>query len=156
MSTFTRQLRRTVPAVVAGAVVGGLGTRPRSRWYRALEKPPWNPPDAVFGPVWTALYATIAASTARAMAGGTDEQRRSVERALWVNMALNAGWCWLFFTAERPRLALAEIVVLEASTLDLLRRVNQVDATAHWLLAPYAAWNGFAATLNASIVLRNP
>ncbi len=155
MSSFTDQLRRTVPAVVAGAVVGGLGTTPTSRWYRSLDKPSWNPPNWVFGPVWTALYAAIAGSTARAMADAPEEQRREIERALWVNMGLNAGWCWLFFTAKRPGLALAEIVVLEASTLDLLRRVHHVSPAAHNALAPYAAWNGFAAALNASIVVRN-
>ena len=63
-------------------------------------------------------------------------------------MALNAGWCWLFFTAQRPKAALAEILVLEASTLALTRRAPAV--------APYAAWNGFATALNAAIVRRNP
>ncbi|MEO6512738.1 MAG: tryptophan-rich sensory protein, partial [Nocardioides sp.] len=60
---------------------------------------------------------------------------------------LNAGWCWLFFTAQHPKVALAEIAVLEASTLALTRRVPA--------LAPYAAWNGFATALNASIARRN-
>lgn len=151
-----RMLARTVPSVAAAAVVGGLGTRPRSPWFRALDKPPWNPPDAVFGPVWTVLYGLIAVGTARAMDRATAEERRGIERALWLNLGLNAGWCWLFFTAEKPRLALAEIVVLEASTLDLLRRLNAVDPTAHHLVAPYAAWNGFATALNASIAARNP
>ena len=155
MNAFTRQLVRTAPAVVAGAVIGGLGTRPTSRWYRALDKPAWQPPAAVFAPVWTTLYVLIAGGTASAMARMDERERRSLERALWVNMGLNAGWCWLFFTAERPRLALAEIVLLEASTLDLLRRVNAVDPTAHAALAPYAVWNGFATALNASIVRRN-
>lgn len=155
MSSFTRQLARTAPAVIAAAVVGGIGTRPGSAWYRALDKPRWQPPAAVFGPVWTVLYATIAGSTASAMAKADQDERRAIERALWVNLALNAGWCWLFFTAEKPRLALAEIALLEASTLDLLRRVNAVDPRAHDLLAPYAAWNGFATALNAAIVRRN-
>ena len=141
--------------MVAAAVLGGLGTRPTSRWYRALDKPRWNPPSAVFGPVWTRIYALIAGGTARAMADASADQRRAIERALWVNLGLNAGWCWLFFTARRPGLALAEIVVLEASTLDLLGRVQAVSPGARNALAPYAAWNGFATALNASIVLRN-
>jgi tryptophan-rich sensory protein len=145
--SWTRHLRRTVPPVVAAAVVGGVGTRPTSAWYRSLDKPTWQPPPWVFGPVWTALYASIAVGTARAMDEADTAERRSLERQLWVNMALNAGWCWLFFTAERPKAALAEIAVLEASTLALTRRVPA--------LAPYAAWNAFATALNASIARRN-
>lgn len=153
--SWTSHLRRTVPAVVATAVVGGLGTRPGSPWYRSLDKPSWQPPAAVFGPTWSGLYALIAGGSARAMAAMPPAERASYERALWANLALNAGWCWLFFTAERPRLALAEIVLLEASTLDLVRRAAAADPAAAAALAPYAAWNGFAAALNASIALRN-
>ena len=152
---WTRHLRQTVPAVVAAAVVGGLGTRPGSRWYRALDKPSWDPPGAVFGPVWTTLYAMTAGGSAKAMYRMTEDERRAFVRALWLNMGLNAGWCWLFFTAEKPRLALVEIVLLEASTLDLVRRAGVVDPTAAAALAPYAAWNAFATALNASIVARN-
>ena len=160
MSSPTRswasQLKRTVPVVVAAAVVGGIGTRPQSTWYRALDKPAWQPPPWLFGPVWTTLYALIAGSTARAMASAaTEEDRRAIERQLWANMALNAGWSWLFFTAKQPKAALAEILVLEASTLALLKQVRDVDPGAHNALAPYAAWNGFAAALNAAIVRRN-
>ncbi len=145
--SWTSHLKRTVPPVVAAAVVGGIGTRPSSAWYRSLDKPSWQPPAWVFGPVWTALYASIAVGTARAMEQADADQRRSLQRQLWANMALNAGWCWLFFAAERPKAALAEIAVLEASTLALTRRVPA--------LAPYAAWNGFATALNAAIVRRN-
>ena len=88
-------------------------------------------------------------------AAPSDDQRRTVERHLWANMALNAGWCWLFFTAKQPKAALAEILVLEASTLVLLKQVRELDPGAHDLLAPYAAWNGFATALNASIARRN-
>jgi tryptophan-rich sensory protein len=149
-------LRRTVPPVVAAAVVGGIGTRPTSPWYRSLSKPSWDPPGAVFAPVWTTLYTLTAGASARAMRSMTPQQRRSYERALWLNMALNAGWCWIFFTAERPRPALVELLVLEASTLDLVRRAAAVDPAAAAALAPYAAWNAFAAALNTAIVVRNP
>ena len=147
--SWTTYLKRTVPPVVAAAVIGGIGTRPRSAWYLGLDKPSWQPPAWLFGPVWTGLYALTAAATAKAMADApTEAEALSIERQLWANMALNAGWCWLFFTAKQPKAALAEILVLEASTLALARRAPAV--------APYAAWNGFATALNAAIVRRNP
>ena len=105
MSRLATRLRRTVPAVVAAAGVGGLGTRPRSAWYLALDKPRWQPPAAAFGPAWTTLYALIAAGTAQAMARAGEAERARLEPALWINLGLNAGWSWLFFTARaaRPR-----------------------------------------------------
>jgi benzodiazapine receptor len=154
--SWTSYLKRTVPPVVAAAVIGGIGTKPTSAWYRGLDKPAWQPPPWVFGPVWTALYALTAAGTARAMAAApTDDERRAIERHLWANMALNAGWCWLFFTSEKPKAALAEILVLEASTLVLLKQVRDHDPAAHAAIAPYAVWNGFATALNAAIARRN-
>ena len=151
-----QRLARTVPPVLAGAVLGGLGTSPTSDWYTALDRPDWEPPGAVFGAVWTTLYATIAGSGAAALRDLDEDERRSFERALWINMGLNAGWCWLFFTAHRPRLALAEIALLELSTLDLVRRARAGGHPgAAAALAPYAAWNAFAAALNAEIARRN-
>ncbi|GGF46726.1 tryptophan-rich sensory protein [Marmoricola endophyticus] len=149
-------LRRTVPAVLTGAVLGTLGTKPTSAWYRDLDRPSWEPPTVVFPVAWTSLYAATATAVARAMdATDSSSVRRDLERRLWANMALNAGWCWLFFTAHKPRLALAELLLLEASTADLARRCARVDAGAGALLAPYVGWNAFAAALNAEIVRRN-
>ncbi len=160
-TSLARRLRRTVPPVVGAAVLGGVGTRPTSSWYRSLSTPSWEPPGAVFGPVWSSLYTAIAVASASVLGrleeSGDEEARRAYERALWLNLGLNAGWCWLFFTAERPRLALAEIAVLEASTLDLVRRARAAgDDRAAAALLPYAAWTAFAAALNTSIARRNP
>lgn len=152
-----RRLARSVPPVLVGAVAGGLGTRPGSAWYRGLRKPSWQPPAAVFASVWTALHAATAGAGASMLDRVPVEQRHDVELALWVNMGLNAGWCWLFFAAERPRWALAEIVLLQVSTLDLVRRAHVAgDDRAALALAPYVGWNAFAIALNVAIVRRNP
>ncbi len=152
---MSRSLLRTAAAVTVTAVAGGIGTQPGSRWYRSLDKPDWQPPGAVFGPVWTGLYAAIAVAAARAIDRADEQEARAIERALWVNLGLNTGWSWLFFTAQRPDLALVEAAALEVSTLDLIRRVGRVDRTAAVLLTPYALWNGFATVLTADIVRRN-
>ena len=152
-----RRLARSMPPVLVGAVAAGLGTRPRSAWSRSLRKPSWQPPAAVFGPVWTVLYAATAGAGASMMNRVPVDERHDVERALWLNMGLNAGWCWLFFAAEMPRWALAEIVLLQASTLSLARRARSAgDDRAVLALAPYIGWNAFATALNAAIVRRNP
>lgn len=151
-----RTLLATGAAVTATAVAGSLGTDVRSSWYRDLDKPPWQPPGWAFGPAWTTLYALIALASARAVdEASSPSERRRLKQALAVNLALNAGWNWLFFRARRPDLALAEIVLLEASTLDLGRRAGRSDRSTGHLLWPYAGWVGFATALNASIARRN-
>ena len=62
---------------------------------------------------------------------------------------LNAGWNWLFFKARRPRWALVEILLLEASAVDLTRRAAKVDPPGAAMLVPYAGRAAFATALNA-------
>ncbi len=151
-----RYLPLTAAAAATTAVVGGIGTDVGSRWYARLDKPDWQPPGWLFGPAWTTLYSLIAVGSARTLARAEPTERRGFATALGVNLALNTGWSWLFFTAKRPRLALAEALVLEASSWDLVRRARRADPASAALLAPYAGWVGFASALTASIARRNP
>jgi tryptophan-rich sensory protein len=146
----------TSAAVTATAVLGGIGTATGTRWYQGLDKPPWQPPAGVFGPAWTALYALLALAGGRALTAGGQRARRRYLRAYLANLALNAGWTWLFFRARRPALATAEAALLAASTVDLARRSWALDRPAGTALVPYAAWTSFAAALTASIARRNP
>lgn len=150
-------LAATSAAVAATAVAGSLATDPDDAWYRDLDKPSWQPPSLAFPVVWTALYADIAASTAAVLGDGstTAAERRAYRRALATNLALNAGWSWLFFRSRRPWLAAAECLVLTASSADLVRRTARVRTDAGAALAPYAAWCAFATVLSAAIARRN-
>jgi translocator protein len=150
-----RHLPVTAAAVTATAVLGSIGTDVQSPWYAALHKPRWQPPGPVFGPAWTLLYGLLTTATARTLDRMPEGQRSRYATALGVNLALNAGWNWLFFRARRPRWALAEILALEASTVDLIQRSGRYDRTAARLLLPYAAWVGFATALTGSIARRN-
>ena len=150
-------LKWTAAALTGTAVAGGLGTDVGSQWYEGLSKPSWQPPGWVFGPAWTTLYTLIAVASARTLDLIEDPGERSRYRAaLAVNLALNIGWTWIFFRAKRPRLALAEILLLEVSTIDLVRRSATHDATSASLLSPYAGWVAFATALTAAIARRNP
>jgi uncharacterized protein YbjT (DUF2867 family)/tryptophan-rich sensory protein len=156
---WRRTLVRTGAVVAAAAVVGSALTDPRSRWYRRLDKPSWQPPPAAFPLVWTALYVTTAVTTARASAelaeSGREDEARTLERALVANMGLNVGWNGLFFRAHRPGLAAAECAVLTASAADLSRRAGASGRGKAALVGAYAAWCGFATVLTAAIARRN-
>ncbi len=142
-------------AVTAAAVAGSAGVRADSRWFRSLAKPSWYPPQAAFPVVWTTLYGAIAWSSTRALNRAPRGRRREVTTTLGTNLALNAGWTWAFFRAQRPGLAVAEAVALDASTVSLIRTVGRHDRAAGVVLLPYLAWNLFATALTESIWYRN-
>ncbi|MDO8106576.1 TspO/MBR family protein [Isoptericola sp. b441] len=151
-----RHLPRTAAAVLATAVLGGIGTRPRSAWYLSLRKPSWQPPSSAFGPVWTALYGLVAVASGRALDRMPPERRQGYATALGVNLTLNAAFSWWYFTAERQRAALVDEALLVGSTIDLLRRTARVDRPAAAMLAPYLAWDVFAMALTVAVIRRNP
>jgi benzodiazapine receptor len=144
----------TLALTVAAAVAGSLGTKPAGHWYRTLDRPPWEPPPVAFPLVWTPLYGAIAWSTGRAAQAGT-EGRSGYLALVTADLAVNAGWCWVFFTRESARGGLATILVLDALNLALLRETARRDPGAGLALAPYVAWTGFATVLNGSIWWRN-
>jgi translocator protein len=146
-------------ALFAGATfaAGALGARSssaRSPWYRALEKPAWQPPPAAFGPVWTALYALTAASGWRTWRSSAPARRRAL--ALWgAQLALNAAWSPLFFGLRRPRAALVDAALLVPVIGAYALAARRADRLAATLILPYLGWSAFALALNSEIVRRN-
>lgn len=142
------------------ALAAGIGARAtmqgKGLWYRLLRKPPFNPPDRVFGPVWTGLFATIALSGWR-VATRPPSTARNTALGLWaLQLGLNAGWSVLFFGQHKKRAALAELGLLIGSIGAYMAAASRVDRPAAALMAPYLGWCGFAALLNEEIVRRNP
>ena len=138
------------------AFVGGLAsTSGVDGWYAGAAKPPWTPPNWVFGPVWSFLY------TARAVAAWLVWRRwgwQDAKPALLLyagQLALNAIWTPLFFGAQQLWLGLAVIValdvVLAVTVLAFFRRHRLAGA----LLVPYLAWCLYATTLNAGVAVLN-
>lgn len=142
-------------AVITTAVVGSLGTRTDTAWFRALKKPSWYPPAAAFPIAWTGLYALLAWSGTRALNRAPKGERRGVACELGTNLALNTAWTWTFFRAERTDLALAMILALDVSNIRLIRRFATHDPLGAAAQMPYALWTGFATALTEEIWYRN-
>jgi tryptophan-rich sensory protein len=140
-----------VPVVVGG--IGGIFTAGAiPTWYRTLDKPSWNPPDVVFGPVWTTLYVLM--GIALLQIWRMDRSRPEVRLALAVfatQLALNFAWSWIFFERKEVGLAFAEIVALHASIVATIWAFGRLSPKAALLLVPYLGWVSFAAILNAEI-----
>ncbi len=148
----------TAVVAAAGAQFAPAGGRPGATWYRSLDKPPFTPPNALFGPVWTALYALSAASATRVRRAedpsGGFERNRAL-RWWWTQTALNGAWTPLFFGARKPKLALADLAALLVALAAYTRSAAKIDRPAAALITPYLAWTAFAGALNAEIVRRN-
>ncbi|HSJ23204.1 MAG TPA: TspO/MBR family protein [Longimicrobiales bacterium] len=136
--------------LLIGAGAGGL-FQP-GEWYARLNKPDWNPPSWVFGPVWTTLYVLmgVAAWLVWERHGFTGAARTALVLFL-VHLLFNAAWSALFFGLESPGLAFAEILVLWAMIGALIVLFWRLRPAAGALLVPYLAWVSFAAVLNYTI-----
>ncbi len=153
MTTLT-QKRMQLPSLavfiglVAAIALFGAQFSPDT-WYQQLAKPSWNPPNAVFGPVWTILYIAIAvAGWLVWRAAG----RIMLPLHFWfAQLILNGLWSFLFFGLHRPDLALVDIVLLLAAIFAFIVTARRRSVVASWLFVPYAAWVGFATALNFSI-----
>ena len=144
-------------AILIAIVVGGIGGASTiiGPWYYALAKPSWQPPDWLFGPVWTTVYVRTAIAGVKAWRRGDDIQRRHYLGALLLNCVLNMLWRAIFFTAQRPDIALIEVVPLWLSVLLLAALPWKYSRASSWLLLPYLLWVAFAAYLNQTIVRLN-
>jgi benzodiazapine receptor len=132
---------------LGGGTLIGLTNAP-GPWYEALAKPPFNPPNWVFGPTWTVLYIMIGIAGARIFAR---DARSGAMVAWWTQLALNFAWTPVFFTLQRPDLALAVIVPLFLSIVVFVLLSWRRDRLAALLMLPYACWVGFATVLNFEI-----
>lgn len=139
----------------AVAASSGAFFRPGD-WYRRLEKPSWRPPDWLFGPVWLVLYIMIAISGWLVWRTAGLEGAALALTVYAIQLVFNGLWSAVFFGLRRPDWAFAEIVCLWLSIVATIAVFYPLNATAAFLLIPYAAWASFAAVLNFSIWRLNP
>jgi translocator protein len=144
-------------ATAAAAFLGSIPSRRQRRrpWYALLRKPSWQPPSSAFGPVWSALYATIALSGFATWSAPPSRQRTRALGLWGVQLWANAAWSWLFFGAKSPKAALADLGVLVPSIALYAQQARRVSPGAAWLMAPYFGWTCFATALNTAIVVKN-
>jgi tryptophan-rich sensory protein len=136
--------------LVAG--VSTLFTTPAiPTWYPTLHKPSFNPPNALFGPVWTILYALMAVSVWLIWKQPSSRARTLGIQLFLLQLALNFAWSFLFFGHHQVGAALIEIVILGLAILATILAFLLVSRPAAALLAPYLLWVAFATVLNLRI-----
>ena len=154
-------------------VIGSIFTFPAiGAWYKNLNKPVFNPPSWIFGPVWTFLFLLMGISfylvwkekwvvknkigiankkswnvlSTKLWEG--DWQKVNIITIFFVQLVLNICWSIIFFGARSPAVAFFELLALWFAILFTIINFYRVSKTAAYLLMPYILWVSFAGVLN--------
>ncbi len=152
---------RLVVSLVIPLLVGFLGSffttaELLNNWYANLNKPWFNPPDWIFGPVWTTLYVLMGIAAFLVWRKGLDNKLVRLALILFViQLILNALWSALFFGLRCPLCGLIDIVLLLVAIVLTIIYFFKISLRPALLLIPYLAWVSFAAVLNTAIYISN-
>lgn len=123
-----------------------------SSWFENLNKPSWNPPAYLFGPVWTLLYLCMGVSIWFIWKSHEENlTKRKAILTFCIQLMFNFFWSILFFRFQNPFAAFILILVLLSSILLTISYFSSISKKAAWLLVPYLLWVCFATILNYSI-----
>lgn len=142
---------------MSAGLLGSLFTQTGvDSWYANLIKPEFNPPNWVFGPVWTILYILMGISLYLIWDKGLKKKELRFAFGIFIlQLLFNAWWSILFFGLQNPKMAFCEIVFLWFLIVFVIYLFSNIRKLAAWLLVPYLLWVSFATVLNYSIWVLN-
>jgi tryptophan-rich sensory protein len=141
--------------LIIGGVSGFFTVQGVKDWYLTLAKPNFTPPNYLFGPVWTFLYAFMGVAFFRILEKGKSVQKiKAIRIYLW-QLFFNFCWSFLFFSQHQIGLALIDILILWVLILIMIIRFKKLDAFAGYSQIPYLLWVSFATALTAAIYILN-
>ncbi len=138
-----------------GAISGIATASGINGWYVTLNKPTFNPPNYLFGPVWSMLYILMGISFYLVLQANNSIVRKRAIIIFCTQLILNFFWSFLFFKFQLVGLAFAEIIFIWLSILAMIFTFYKINKTASYLQIPYLLWVSFASVLNGSIWMLN-
>jgi tryptophan-rich sensory protein len=141
--------------MVVGGFSGFLTANSINGWYVTLNQPSFNPPNWVFGPVWTTLYLIMGISLYRIWSLPVTEERNKAIGIFALQMTLNFFWSLIFFKWHLIGLALAEIILMWFMIATMIHHFRKLDAAAGYMNIPYLLWVSFASVLNGAYYFLN-
>lgn len=144
-----------VPLAIGG-VAGLFTTADINGWFQTINKPDWQPPNWVFGPVWTVLYVFMGLAFYLIWISKAPAGRKRTAITLWIiQLVFNFFWSFIFFKKHQLDWALGEIVLLWCFILLTTLSFGRIKTQAAWLMVPYISWVTFATLLTLSIYRLN-
>jgi translocator protein len=136
--------------------LGGIATASGvNDWYTTIQKPSFNPPNYIFGPVWSVLYLLMGVSFYMIIQSPKSKIRTLAEIIFFVQIFLNFAWSFLFFKFQLLGLSFLEIILIWSSVLMMIIVFRKINKIAAYLQIPYFLWLSFASVLNAAIWVLN-
>ena len=146
----------SIAMIEAIGIIGGFFSAGAiDGWYMTLNKPWFNPPNWIFGPVWTVLYLMLAIAWYWLWIDKKGKKLSKIKVLFWVQVGLNALWSPAFFILRSVELGLVVMVSLWLTLTCLLKELRIIRPKIFWVLVPYFVWVSFAAVLNLSIWMLN-
>lgn len=141
--------------IVVYAIGSGRWVGSGDGWYRSLESPPWQPPDAAFGIAWTYNFVMLAVVAVHVARHGTGQQMALWTGSLMVSVVFALGWAWLFYSQHALWTAAASLILAAACTVPLVVAAWGSATWAGAVLLPYLAWLCIASSLAVGYATRN-
>lgn len=151
MNKYLRLLGCILLPLSIGAISGIATSSGIDNWFMELNKPIFNPPNYVFGPVWTLLYLLMGISLFQILESSSGDIKRKAIIIFSIQLILNFLWSFLFFKFQLIGFAFFEIVLIWISILVMIRTFYKIKPLAAWLQIPYLLWVSFASVLNGAI-----
>lgn len=156
MNTYIKPLFFIITCELVGIIGAFFTTDAIPNWYLTLNKPFFSPPNWIFGPVWTILYAMMGIAAFLIYEKGL--KKKEVRIALYffaAQLFFNFWWSIIFFGMRNPVLALVDIIIMWVLIVTCIIKFKPLSKTAAYLLIPYLLWVSFATVLNGAIVVLN-
>jgi benzodiazapine receptor len=138
-----------------GAIAGIFTSDAIPGWYETLKQPSFNPPNWVFGPVWTTLYFLMGISLFLIWKQSPNKKRNRAILVFMIQLVLNFCWSFLFFYFHQLGLAFMEIILLWLSIFLMILLFYRLRPLAAYINIPYILWVTFATMLNAAYYFLN-
>lgn len=153
--TILRLIGCCLPIMLLGFLSGLSTSKEIETWYSYLQKPSFNPPNYLFGPVWSLLYLLMGISLS-IIIGNPSSQVRKISIILFaIQFTLNLCWSYIFFNLHSTGWAFIEIILMWLFILSMIISFYRVNKTAGILQIPYLIWVSFASILNYNIYILN-
>jgi benzodiazapine receptor len=151
MNRYFKLFISILSPLIIGSLSGVATATSVKTWYVTLNKPFFNPPNYLFGPVWTTLYVLMGISLYMIWQSPSTASKKNAMIAFCLQLFLNFWWSFLFFQFHLIGIAFVEIVLIWISIFWMIREFSKINTIAAYLQIPYLLWVSFATILNGSI-----
>jgi tryptophan-rich sensory protein len=137
--------------LLVGSVSGIATASGVNNWFQTINKPSFNPPNYLFGPVWTILYILMGISFYLVLQTPYSKSNKYALAIFFVQLFLNSSWSFLFFRYKLIGVAFIDIILLWLSIICMIYAFSKINKRAAYLQLPYLLWVSFASILNGAI-----